>query len=57
MVQNISGTDLEAWLAEPDCPQCGSEDVELKQSYRDNLGREVKVWYCRKCGHTWTEID
>ena len=22
-----------------------------------NLGREVKVWYCRKCGHTWTEID
>ena len=52
----MNGTNLEEWLAEPDCPQCGSEDVVCTDSYRDNLGRIVKVWYCNKCGHTWTEV-
>ena len=52
----IGGNDLNAWLMEPDCPQCGSEDVTLKESYKDMLGRTVNVWYCNKCGHTWTEI-
>ena len=52
-----SVVDLNSGLAEPDCPQCGSEDVVLKESYKDSLGRTVKVWYCNKCGHTWTEIE
>lgn len=52
----IGGNGLDEWLLEPDCPQCGSEDVVCQDSYKDNLGRTVKVWYCNKCGHTWTEI-
>lgn len=52
----MDGTSLDEWLAEPDCPQCGSEDVTCTQSYQDGLGRTVKVWYCNKCGHTWTEV-
>ncbi|MDO4536727.1 MAG: hypothetical protein Q4B54_01080 [Coriobacteriales bacterium] len=52
----ISNDGLDAWLMEPDCPQCGSEDVTCTDSYTDGLGRTVKVWYCNKCGHTWTEV-
>ena len=52
----IADTGLDAWLMEPDCPQCGSEDVECIETHKDNLGRTVKVWHCIKCGHTWTEV-
>ncbi|MBR3225590.1 MAG: hypothetical protein IKF78_09725 [Atopobiaceae bacterium] len=53
----MSGTGLDEWLLEPDCPQCGSEDVVCKQTTTDSLGRTIKVWYCNKCGHTWTEVS
>ena len=52
----VSDTNLEEWLLEPDCPQCGSEDVVCTDSYPDGFGGIVKVYYCNKCGHTWTEV-
>ena len=52
----MSGSDLDDWLNIPDCPQCGSEDVDCTDTYTDGLGRTVKVYLCHKCGHTWTEI-
>lgn len=51
----ISGSALDDWLMEPDCPQCGSEDVKLIEEKPDGFGGTIKVWYCNKCGHTWVE--
>jgi len=51
----ISGSELDAYLMEPDCPQCGSDNVVCTESYEDGMGNRISVWYCRKCGHTWTE--
>ena len=56
MSEVMTGASLDEWMMEPDCPQCGSEDVVLKQTTTDGLGRTIKVWYCNKCGHTWTEV-
>jgi transposase-like protein len=53
----LSGNALDNWLLEPDCPQCGSEDVVCTDSYPDGFGGIVKVYYCNKCGHTWTEVE
>ena len=47
----LSGTAFDKWLLEPDCPQCGSEDVACLETRLDG----AKVWYCNKCGHTWVE--
>jgi transposase-like protein len=54
-VTAISDEDLDAYLNMPDCPQCGSEDVVCTDSYPDGFGGTIKVYYCNKCGHTWTE--
>ncbi|MDI9590569.1 MAG: hypothetical protein QM302_06010 [Acidobacteriota bacterium] len=54
-VTEISDAELDAYLSMPDCPQCGSDDVECTDSYSDGLGGIVRVYYCSKCGHTWTE--
>ena len=51
----LSGNALDKWLLEPDCPQCGSEDVVLVESKPDGFGGTIKVWYCNKCGHVWVE--
>ena len=56
-VTEISDDDLDAYLNMPDCPQCGSDDVECTDSYPDGFGGIVKVYYCNKCGHTWTERE
>ena len=53
----ISDDELDAYLSMPDCPQCGSEDVVLTDSYPDGFGGTVKVYYCKKCGHTWAETE
>ncbi len=55
MAERISDTDLNAYLMEPDCPQCGSEDVTLVETKSDGRGGTIKVWYCNKCGHRWVE--
>ncbi|MBQ6521306.1 MAG: transposase [Atopobiaceae bacterium] len=49
--EDLSDDALDAWLLEPDCPQCGSEDVTCLETRADGM----KVWYCNKCGHTWAE--
>ena len=54
-VTEINDAELDAYLSMPDCPQCGSDDVECTDSYSDGLGGIVRVYYCSKCGHTWTE--
>ena len=54
-ISNLSGSALDDWLLEPDCPQCGSEDVVCIDTMPDGKGGILKVWYCNKCGHTWTE--
>lgn len=51
----VSEDELDEYLAAPDCPQCGSDNVELLDSYPDGMGGTVRVWICRVCGHTWTE--
>ena len=51
----ISGDELDAYLACPDCPVCGSDDVALTQSYPDGLGNIINVYLCNKCGHIWSE--
>ena len=67
----ISGDELDAYLACPDCPVCGSDDVTLTQSYPDGLGNIINVtltqsypdglgniinvYLCNKCGHVWSE--
>ncbi len=56
-VTEISDAELEAYLSTPDCPQCGSDDVDLTDSYTDGFGNVVKVYYCNKCGHTWATTD
>ncbi|MBR3234049.1 MAG: hypothetical protein IKG11_00365 [Atopobiaceae bacterium] len=56
-VTEISDADLEAYLNMPDCPQCGSDDVDMTDSYTDSFGNTVKVYYCNKCGHSWAETD
>ena len=53
----ISDNALDAWLLEPDCPQCGSDDVVLREEKPDGFGGTIKVWYCNKCGHIWVEKD
>ena len=53
----LAGSALDSWLMEPDCPQCGSEDVRLLETCSDGMGGTIKVWYCNKCGHTWVEKD
>lgn len=55
MADIISGDDLNAYLMEPDCPQCGSEDVRLVEERPNGRGGTIKVWYCNKCGHQWVE--
>ncbi len=55
MTDIISGDALDEYLSQPDCPQCGSDDVVCIDSYPDGVGGTVKVWHCNKCGHTWTE--
>ena len=55
MAEEISGEALDAYLAQPDCPQCGSDDVVCTKEMPDGMGGTLRVWYCRKCGHTWTE--
>ena len=47
----ISESALDDWLLEPDCPQCGSEDVRCLETHPDG----PKLWYCNTCGHTWVE--
>lgn len=47
----ISESALDDWLLEPDCPQCGSEDVRCLETHPDG----TKLWYCNTCGHTWVE--
>ena len=54
MADVISGSALDDYLNAPDCPQCGSDDVECIDSYPDGLGGTTKVWKCLKCGHVWT---
>ena len=54
-ISDLSGSALDDWLLEPDCPQCGSEDVVCVDTMPDGKGGILKVWYCNKCGHTWTE--
>ena len=39
----------------PWCPECGSDDVVCTKEMPDGMGGTLRVWYCRKCGHTWTE--
>ena len=56
-VTELTGNDLDAYLATPDCPQCGSDDVVCIDSYPDGFGGLLKVYRCKKCGHTWTERD
>lgn len=56
MSEVISGSELDEYLLSPDCPQCGSDDVICTDSYSDGIGKTVCVWYCKKCGHVWTEI-
>ena len=48
-------TDLDDYLMTPDCPQCGSEDVVCTDTRPDGQGGLIKVWFCKKCGHTWAE--
>ena len=55
MAGELSGAALDDWLLEPDCPQCGSEDVVCIDTMPSGDGGILKVWYCNKCGHTWTE--
>ncbi|MDD5800171.1 MAG: hypothetical protein PUD09_06020 [Coriobacteriales bacterium] len=50
----ISGSALDDYLNTPDCPQCGSDDVECISSTPDGMGGFMKVWKCLKCGHVWT---
>lgn len=54
-ITEVSDDDLDAYLGMPDCPQCGSDDVVLQDSYPDGAGSVVKVYRCQKCGHVWTE--
>lgn len=56
-VTEISDDDLDAYLNMPDCPQCGSDDVECTDTHPDGFGNIVKVYYCKKCGHIWTQVE
>lgn len=51
----VEVTDLDDYLLAPDCPQCGSEDVVCTDTRPDGMGGIIKVWLCKKCGHTWAE--
>ena len=53
MAHELSGAALDDYLNMPDCPQCGSEDVVLKEVRSDGFGGTIKIYYCEKCGHTW----
>ena len=55
VAHEISGDELDAYLACPDCPVCGSDDVTCTQSYPDGLGNIINVYLCNKCGHVWSE--
>lgn len=55
MADIISDSDLDDWLSQPDCPQCGSEDVTCIESRPDGFGGTTKVWRCDACGYTWAE--
>ena len=57
MADVISGAELDAYLNMPDCPQCGSDDVELVEERPDGFGGVVKIYHCIKCGHTWAEKE
>lgn len=54
-IKEVSGDELDAYLMSPDCPQCGSDDVSMTDSYPDGLGNIVRVYLCHKCGHVWAE--
>ncbi|WP_058270281.1 hypothetical protein [Olsenella massiliensis] len=51
----ISGDALDAYLLQPDCPQCGSDDVELLSTMSDGGGGTICQYVCRRCGHVWAE--
>ncbi|MEE1274844.1 MAG: hypothetical protein UHI81_10135 [Olegusella sp.] len=50
----VSVTDLDDYLSTPDCPDCGSEDVDLVTTMRDG-DWVIKQYRCNVCGHVWTE--
>jgi len=53
----LSGDELDEYLMQPDCPQCGSDNVVCTSSYDDGLGHTVRQYLCRVCGHVWTETS
>ena len=57
MADTMSGAALDQWLLEPDCPQCGSDDVVLVEEKPDGFGGTVKVCRFNKCGHMLVEKD
>lgn len=54
-VSEISDEELDAYLASPDCPQCGSEDVVCTDTSPDGLGGTIRSYRCNTCGYTWAE--
>lgn len=50
----VSESELDDYLMSPDCPDCGSEDVDLIDTLRDG-DWEIRQYRCNKCGHVWTE--
>lgn len=53
-VTHVSEADLDDYLLTPDCPDCGSEDVDLIATLRDG-GYVIRQYRCNTCGHVWTE--
>lgn len=52
--QYLSDADLDAYLSSPDCPDCGSEDVDLIATMQDGA-YVIRQYRCNVCGHVWTE--
>ena len=53
-VSFVSDDELDDYFSTPDCPDCGSEDVELIGSIQDGM-YVGKQYRCNKCGPVWTE--
>ena len=53
-VQYVNYTELDDYLMSPDCPDCGSEDVDLIATVQDGA-YVIKQYRCNVCGHVWTE--
>ena len=51
----LSDEAIDAYLAEPDCPQCGSEDVVCTGARPDGTGGVWRTWACNRCGYVWTD--